>query len=99
MCVLQHSSSPHCNPTPAPFPGPHPQKAEFAFKHFEADPNMSFALLEEDPVTKRPVSGCSGYTDAMLRCAALASHAAAGHLALTLPLFLPAAPPPRRCAA
>ncbi len=31
------------------------KKAEFAFKHFENDPNMSFALLEEDPVTKRPV--------------------------------------------
>ncbi len=32
------------------------QKAEFAFKHFEGDTNLSFALLEEDPVTKRPVS-------------------------------------------
>ncbi|KAH7622382.1 putative Serine/threonine-protein kinase PRP4-like protein [Nannochloris sp. 'desiccata'] len=31
------------------------KKAEFAFKHFEADPNMTFALLEEDAVTKRPV--------------------------------------------
>ena len=31
------------------------KKAEFSFKHFEADPNMSFALLEEDAVTKRPV--------------------------------------------
>lgn len=31
------------------------QKAEFAFKHFEGDTNLSFALLEEDPVTKRPV--------------------------------------------
>lgn len=31
------------------------KKAEFAFKHFEADTNMTFALLEEDQVTKRPV--------------------------------------------
>lgn len=40
----------------APHPLPRVQRAEFAFKHFEADPNTSFALLEEDPVTKRPVS-------------------------------------------
>ncbi|KAL4452050.1 hypothetical protein ABPG75_007712 [Micractinium tetrahymenae] len=38
-----------------PFPKKMIKRAEFAFKHFEADPNMSFALLEEDPVTKRPV--------------------------------------------
>lgn len=31
------------------------KKAEFGFKHFENDPGMSFALLEEDKVTKRPV--------------------------------------------
>jgi serine/threonine-protein kinase PRP4 len=31
------------------------KKAEFALKHFESDPNMTFALLEEDAVTKRPV--------------------------------------------
>ncbi|KAL4437548.1 hypothetical protein ABPG77_003529 [Micractinium sp. CCAP 211/92] len=38
-----------------PFPKKMVKRAEFAFKHFEADPNTSFALLEEDPVTKRPV--------------------------------------------
>lgn len=38
-----------------PFPKKMVKRAEFAFKHFESDPNMSFALLEEDPVTKRPV--------------------------------------------
>jgi serine/threonine-protein kinase PRP4 len=31
------------------------KRAEFAFKHFESDPNMTFAVLEEDAVTKRPV--------------------------------------------
>lgn len=38
-----------------PFPKKMIKKAEFAFKHFEFDQNMSFALLEEDPVTKQPV--------------------------------------------
>ena len=38
-----------------PFPKKMLKKAEFAFKHFEPDANMSFALLEEDAVTKRPV--------------------------------------------
>jgi serine/threonine-protein kinase PRP4 len=38
-----------------PFPKKMVKKAEFAFKHFEGDTNLSFALLEEDPVTKRPV--------------------------------------------
>ena len=38
-----------------PFPKRLLKKAEFAFKHFESDPNMTFALLEEDQVTKRPV--------------------------------------------
>jgi serine/threonine-protein kinase PRP4 len=31
------------------------KKSEFAFKHFESDQNMTFALLEEDAVTKKPV--------------------------------------------
>ena len=48
-------------PTLATCPPPYQaQKAEFAFKHFEGDTNLSFALLEEDPVTKRPVRG-GGY--------------------------------------
>lgn len=38
-----------------PFPKKMLKKAEFAPKHFESDPNMTFALLEEDPVTRRPV--------------------------------------------
>ena len=38
-----------------PFPKKMLKKAAFADKHFEDDPNMSFALQEEDPVTKRPV--------------------------------------------
>jgi serine/threonine-protein kinase PRP4 len=39
-----------------PFPKKMLKKAAFADKHFENDPNMSFALMEEDPVTRRPVS-------------------------------------------
>jgi len=38
-----------------PFPKKMLKKAEFAFKHFESDPNMTFSLLEEDTVTGRPV--------------------------------------------
>ena len=38
-----------------PFPKKMLKKAEFAFKHFESDPNMSFALQEEDPVTRQQV--------------------------------------------
>jgi serine/threonine protein kinase len=38
-----------------PFPKKMLRKAAFASQHFEDDPNMSFGLLEEDPVTKRPV--------------------------------------------
>lgn len=41
-----------------PFPKKMLRKAEFAYKHFESDANMSFTLMEEDPVTKRPVSRC-----------------------------------------
>ncbi|RMZ53139.1 hypothetical protein APUTEX25_005128 [Auxenochlorella protothecoides] len=37
-----------------PFPKKMLRKAEFAYKHFESDANMSFTLMEEDPVTKRP---------------------------------------------
>ena len=38
-----------------PFPKKMLKKAEFAFKHFEMDLNMSFLLEEEDRVTKKPV--------------------------------------------
>ncbi|KIY97656.1 hypothetical protein MNEG_10308 [Monoraphidium neglectum] len=38
-----------------PFPRKMLKKGIFAEKHFEDDANMSFALLEEDPVTKMPV--------------------------------------------
>ena len=39
-----------------PFPKKLLKRAEFAPKHFEMnDPTMPFGLLEEDPVTKRPV--------------------------------------------
>jgi hypothetical protein len=31
------------------------KRAEFGFKHFEPDANFTFALQEEDRVTKRPV--------------------------------------------
>ena len=41
-----------------PFPKKMLKKAAFADQHFEADPNMSFALQEEDPVTGRPVRVC-----------------------------------------
>ena len=39
-----------------PFPKRMLKAGAFTDKHFESDPNMSFGLLEEDPVTKRPVS-------------------------------------------
>jgi len=38
-----------------PFPKKMLKKAEFAFKHFESDPGMAFALQEEDPVTRQQV--------------------------------------------
>ena len=41
-----------------PFPKKMLKKAAFAEQHFENDPNMSFALQEEDPVTGRPVRAC-----------------------------------------
>lgn len=37
------------------FPKKMLRRAAFAEKHFENDPNMSFTLYEEDPVTKTPV--------------------------------------------
>lgn len=37
------------------FPKKMLKKAAFADKHFDDDLNMSFALIEEDPVTRRPV--------------------------------------------
>ena len=40
------------------FPKKMLKKAAFADQHFENDPNMSFALQEEDPVTGRPVRVC-----------------------------------------
>ena len=52
---IPHASHPPTHPRRPPRICSPPQKAEFAFKHFEADPNMSFALVEEDPVTKHPV--------------------------------------------
>ena len=39
-----------------PFPKKLLKKAQFASQHFEDDPNMSFCQMEEDPLTKRPVS-------------------------------------------
>ena len=56
-CASPPAPNPRLSDRPTPaclllFP---PQRAEFAFKHFEGDANMSFALLEEDPVSKRPV--------------------------------------------
>ena len=39
-----------------PFPKRMLKAGAFTDKHFESDPNMSFGLLEEDAVTKRPVS-------------------------------------------
>ncbi len=39
-----------------PFPRKMLKKALFVDKHFEDDPNMSFACLKEDPVAKQPVS-------------------------------------------
>ena len=43
-----------------PFPRKMLKKGAFADKHFEDDANMSFALAEEDPVTKMPVRGFGG---------------------------------------
>lgn len=40
-----------------PFPRRMLKKGIFVDKHFEDDANMSFALVEEDPVTKMPVRG------------------------------------------
>jgi serine/threonine-protein kinase PRP4 len=39
-----------------PFPKKMLKKGIFVEKHFEDDTSMSFALVEEDPVTKQPVS-------------------------------------------
>ena len=39
-----------------PFPKKMLKRGAFVAQHFEDDPNTSFALQEEDPVTKRPVS-------------------------------------------
>ena len=36
------------------FPRKMLRRAEFAFRHFESDAPMSFTLVEEDPVTRRP---------------------------------------------
>lgn len=36
------------------FPRKMLRRAEFAFRHFESDALMSFTLVEEDPVTRRP---------------------------------------------
>jgi serine/threonine-protein kinase PRP4 len=38
-----------------PFPRKMLKKGIFVEKHFEDDANLSFALVEEDPVTKMPV--------------------------------------------
>ncbi|KAL3130724.1 hypothetical protein ABBQ38_000071 [Trebouxia sp. C0009 RCD-2024] len=38
-----------------PFPKKMLKKGAFTDRHFEDDPNMSFAMLEEDAVTKRPI--------------------------------------------
>jgi serine/threonine-protein kinase PRP4 len=49
------------------FPKKMLKKGEFSGKHFENDPNMSFGLLEEDPITRKPVrtgppkASCSTY--------------------------------------
>lgn len=39
-----------------PFPRKMLKKGIFVEKHFEDDANMSFALVEEDPVSRQPVS-------------------------------------------
>lgn len=38
------------------FPKKMLKRGQFVNQHFEDDPNMSFALQEEDPVTRHPVS-------------------------------------------
>ncbi|KAK9815732.1 hypothetical protein WJX72_008716 [[Myrmecia] bisecta] len=38
-----------------PFPKKMLKKGVFTDRHFENDPNMSFSLIEEDPMTKQPV--------------------------------------------
>jgi serine/threonine protein kinase len=43
-----------------PFPRKMLKKGIFVDKHFEDDANMSFALVEEDPVTKQPVGWVDG---------------------------------------
>jgi hypothetical protein len=41
------------------------RKGAFVEKHFENDQNMSFALMEDDPITKTKVGGWNAlaYTD------------------------------------
>jgi serine/threonine-protein kinase PRP4 len=41
-----------------PFPKKMLKKGIFVEKHFEDDAQLSFALVEEDPVTKQPVRRC-----------------------------------------
>lgn len=41
------------------FPKKMLKKGEFAEKHFENDPNMSFVQYDDDPVTKKPVRNYS----------------------------------------
>jgi len=43
-----------------PFPRKMLKKGIFVEKHFEDDANLSFALVEEDPVSKLPVGGGAG---------------------------------------
>ena len=49
-----------------PFPKKMLKRGAFVAQHFEDDPNTSFALLEEDPVTKRPVSHFFGLSPVCL---------------------------------
>ncbi len=42
------------------------KKAAFADKHFDDDLNMSFALIEEDPVMRRPV--CTSHVRRRVFC-------------------------------
>ena len=48
------------------FPKKMLKKAQFAQQHFEDDPNMSFCLMEVDPLTKRPVNSC--LSDGLCSC-------------------------------
>lgn len=54
-----------------PFPKKMLKKGIFVDKHFEDDVQTSFALIEEDPVTKQPVSCVDLQSSSLQSCCPL----------------------------